>query len=76
MSTEMILRRAAALMREDADTRWHAVANWLDTAGADLWAYGPLCCDDGCMECDDDLWRPHVRRAFAVARVYLGESSS
>lgn len=56
---------------------WHpavalAVADWLTTAGADLWAHGPLCCEDGCMKCDDDLWAPHVRRALAVARAYLG----
>lgn len=57
---------------------WHpavalAVADWLDTAGADLWAHGPLCeCGSGCLDCDDDLWQPHVRRALAVARAYLG----
>ena len=56
---------------------WHpavalAVADWLAAAGADLWAHG-LHCADGCMECDDDLWAPHVRRALAVARAYLGE---
>jgi hypothetical protein len=59
---------------------WHpdaalAVADWLDAAGADLWAHGPLCCADGCMECDDDLWAPHVRRALAVARAFLGSES-
>jgi len=57
---------------------WHpaialAVADWLDTAGADLWAHGPLCeCGSGCLDCDDDMWQPHVRRALAVARAYLG----
>lgn len=51
-----------------------AVADGLDTAGADLWAHGPLCCAEGCMECDDQLWMPHVRRALATARTYLGES--
>ena len=50
-----------------------AVADWLDTAGADLWAHGPLCeCRSGCYECDDIAWQPHVRRALAVADAYLG----
>lgn len=52
-----------------------ALAHWLDTAGADLWAHGPLHCEDGCVECDDDLWMPHVRRAIVVARAYLGEAA-
>lgn len=57
---------------------WHPavallVADWLDTAGADLWAHGPLCCTDGCDNCDDDAWAPHVRRAVDLARAYLGE---
>jgi hypothetical protein len=52
-----------------------AVADWPDTAGADLWAHGPLHCADGCDECDDDLWMPHARRALAVARAYLGSES-
>jgi hypothetical protein len=84
MSVEM-LRRAAAQIRNDhggvvsCDTldgrRWLSVADWLDTAGADLWAHGPLCeCGSGCYDCDNDLWQPHVRRALAVARAYLGES--
>ena len=57
---------------------WHpvvalAVADWLHTAGADLWAHGPLCiCTTGCDACDDNLWEPHVRDALAVARAYLG----
>lgn len=68
-------RRGSAAAEHIAS--WHpavalAVADWLDTAGADLFAHGPLCCDDGCMECDDVLWMPHVRRAIAVARAYLG----
>lgn len=50
-----------------------AVSEWLDTAGADLWAHAPLCpCADGCLDCDDEMWQPHVRRALAVARAYLG----
>ena len=50
-----------------------ALADWLDTAGADLWAYGPLCeCGSGCNDCDDSLWEPHVRRALAVARLING----
>lgn len=55
--------------------RWLPVADWITTAGADLWAYGPLpcACSDGCYECDDLLWAPHVRRALAVARAYLNE---
>ena len=45
-----------------------ALADWLDTAGADLWAHGPLCeCGSGCFDCDDSLWQPHVRRALTVA---------
>lgn len=84
-STEkaVTLRRAAALIRERAEEpvaqpeRWPQavalpLAAWLDTAGADLWAHGPLHCADGCMECDDDLWMPHARAALAVARAYLG----
>ena len=63
----------------DHISSWHplvalAVADALDTAGADLWAHGPLCCPDGCSECDDDLWAPHVRRALAIARAYVGEA--
>jgi hypothetical protein len=46
-----------------------ALADWLDTAGADLWAHGPLCCAEGCMKCDDDLWMPHVRCALVLARL-------
>lgn len=53
-----------------------ALADWLDTAGADLWAYGPLCeCGSGCNDCDDSLWEPHVRRALAVARLINGGAS-
>ncbi len=52
-----------------------AVADWLDTAGADVWAHGPLCiCGTGCDACDDNLWEPHARDALVVARAYLGES--
>lgn len=61
---------------------WHpavalAVADWLDTAGADLWAHGPLCCEAeyGCDECDGILWMQHVRRALTVARAYLGSDA-
>lgn len=78
-----LIREASAKMRADAAACGDkptdlipAVADWLRTAGADLWAHGPLCyCDDGCMKCDDELWAPHVRRALAVARAYLGRSS-
>lgn len=52
-----------------------AVADWLNTAAADLWAHGPLHCADGCIECDDDLWAPHVRAALNLARTYLGRTS-
>lgn len=53
-----------------------ALADWLDTAGADLWAYGPLCeCGSGCHECDDSLWEPHVRRALTLARLINGGAS-
>lgn len=60
---------------------WHpavalAVADWLDTAGADIWAHGPLCeCGTGCDACDDNLWEPHARDALAVARAYLGSDA-
>ena len=55
---------------------WHPdvallVADWLDTAGADLWAHGPLCCTGGCEDCDDVPWAPHVRRALALAHACL-----
>lgn len=50
-----------------------AIAAWLDTAAADWWAHGGPHCPDGCAECDDDLVGPHLRRALAVARVYLRE---
>lgn len=73
----VLLPEAAKRMREDhgpeheRHVMWSAMADWLDTAGADLWAHGPLCCADGCFECDDNLWAPHVRRALAVSRAYL-----
>jgi hypothetical protein len=73
MSVE-ILRQAARVARDEWEGEIHrAVAAWLDTAGADLWAHGPMCaCDDGCGDCDDIAWMPHVRRALVVARAYLG----
>lgn len=84
MSVDTI-RQAANRMRESWETEdaepaeaefYLSVADWLDTAGADLWAHGPLCeCFSGCHDCDDDVWQPHVRRALAVARAYLGESA-
>jgi hypothetical protein len=53
-----------------------ALADWLDTAGADLWAHGPLCeCGSGCNDCDDSLWEPHVRRALTLARLINGGTS-
>lgn len=49
------------------------VADWLDTAGADLWAHGlPECCSDGCDVCDDDPFAPHIRAALRVSLAYLG----
>lgn len=73
-----LLSQAAAQMRADAarcgdgpDDFIPAIAAWIDTAAADLWAHGPLCCAEGCMDCDDDLWAPHVRRALAASRAYL-----
>jgi hypothetical protein len=88
MSVET-LRAAARMVRHEQEREenlghidgrefatWLAVADWLDTAGADLWAHGPLCaCEDGCDDCDDLLWMPHVRRALTVARTYLGDAS-
>jgi hypothetical protein len=44
------------------------VADLLRVAAGDLWAYGPLCCPDGCVACDGVLWAPYVRAALAVAR--------
>lgn len=50
-----------------------ALADWLDAAGADLWAHGPLCsCAGGCPACDDSLWQPHARRALHLADLILG----
>ena len=54
------------------------VAGWIDKAGADLWAHGPLpcgMCDDGCEDCDDILWAPHVRQALKLAAKILGQTS-
>ena len=48
------------------------VAAWIDKAAADLWAHGPLCCDDGCTSCDDSMWAPHVRQALRLARKITG----
>lgn len=54
-----------------------ALADWLDTAGSDVWAYGPMCkCDDGCHLCDHVGWMPHARRALRVADLILGGASS
>jgi hypothetical protein len=87
MSAQKMLRDAAKAERDEwgsnesrrtypISSAIHlAVADWLDTAGADLWAHGPLHCAEGCMECDDDLWMPHVRRALDVARAILGGAS-
>lgn len=85
MSAE-VLRQAATLMRQEClavrrpygrDEKFKsAVADWLDTAGADIWAHGPLCeCTTGCDACDDNLWEPHARDALTVARAYLGSES-
>lgn len=86
---EHIVRTDTGAPLANTDTRadrrhiasWHpvvalAVAASLDTAARDLWAHGPLCCEDGCIECDDSLWMPHVRQALAVARAYLGEGGA
>lgn len=48
-----------------------ALADWLDTVGADEWAHGPSCLIP-CDECDDDPYAPHARRALAVADLILG----
>lgn len=52
------------------------VADWLREAAGDLWALGIgasadndwscLACG-GCINCDDDPWAPHIRRAYALA---------
>lgn len=57
-------------VRMSRDTA-RALVVWIDIAGADLWAHGPLCCADGCDECDAALWMPHVRAALRVARGVL-----
>lgn len=69
------LRRAAAQLRVEQSSVFRPLAAWLHTAGADLWAFGPLHCEDGCGECDDHLWMPHVRHALRFARTYLGSPS-
>lgn len=71
-----VLREAATAMRVETAQPFPELADWLHTAGADLWAHGPLCeCGDVCDACDDSLWQRHVRRALAVARAYLGRAS-
>jgi hypothetical protein len=70
---EAMNRHYIAAMNPDVG---RALADWLDTAGADLWAHGPLCaCGSGCHDCDDDAWQPHARRALDVARLILGDAS-
>src|SRR5690606_35131009 len=51
-----------------------ALADWLDTVGADEWAHGPSCLTP-CDECDDDPYAPHARRALAIADLILGGKS-
>lgn len=69
-----LIREAAALMRKHGPLQ-ERVADWLDIAGADLWAHGPLCeCGTGCDACDDNLWEPHARQALLIARHYLGRT--
>lgn len=48
-----------------------ALADWLDTAGADEWAHGPHCLTP-CDDCDDDPRASHIRSALAVADAILG----
>lgn len=55
------LRRAAALMREDADSRWHAVADWLDITAVRFEKHGHYVGDS-------------TLDATTVARAYLRES--
>lgn len=76
------LRETAAAMRREhgpdheRHAMWAAMADWIDLAGSDEWAFGPLHCADGCDVCDDDLWAHHVRAAHAVAAAYPTPSST
>lgn len=51
-----------------------ALADWLDTAGADEWAHGPTCAEP-CGDCDDDLAAPHIRAAIQIAGLINGDPS-
>ena len=82
MSTDQ-LRRAARVLRDPRRFNTSGIepllANWLDIAGADYFAFG----DDEhhspdhepCDDCDDDPRAPHLRQAVRIARLILGEQS-
>lgn len=59
------LRRAVDGMRKDKDTRWLAVADWVDFHRADLSRAGGRV-----TECESVA---DVEQAHGVAKVYLGE---
>ena len=76
MSPAERLRAAATLLREEpASPLALALADWLDTAGADEWAHGPHCLTP-CDDCDDDPRAPHIRSALAVADAVMGGGRS
>ena len=74
-------RRAAKMLRDPirCNTNAHdvALADWLDEAGADYFAYGDAEHHDpdheACDDCDDDPRAPHLRHAARVARIILGD---
>ena len=54
-----------------------ALADWLDEAGADYFAFGDdehhAADHEPCDECDSDPRAPHLRRALRVADLILGD---
>ena len=56
-----------------------ALADWLDKAGADWFAFGdedhhrPE--HEACAYCDDDPYGPHLRSALTIARLVNGAAS-
>lgn len=81
-----LLRQAATILRErtrcedchNSQRYDDALADWLDTAGADFFAWGNAHHDpdhEPCDYCDDDPRAEHLRRALAVARLIVGGAS-
>lgn len=67
-----ILREAGEAMREDADSRWHAVATLMDETAdhldVDHWAPGVVICGAALEGLDCSI----LECAPAVASAYLG----